>query len=129
MEVNDEGQPAPPPQDVAGFFAVLSADQRAALEALRLIIRAAAPETTEQIAYGVPAFKYRGRPFVSYSATKRHCSLHVQSPAVMDAHGDELAAYDTTRGTIHFQPDSPLPEALVTKLVRARMAETDTSMK
>lgn len=52
---------------------------------------------------------------------------YVQSPAVMEAHRDELTGYDTAKGTIRFQPDEPLPVELVTKLVEARMAETDAS--
>jgi uncharacterized protein YdhG (YjbR/CyaY superfamily) len=43
----------------------------------------------------------------------------------MDAHRDELGGYSTSKGTIHFEPAQPLPMALVTKLVKARMAETD----
>ena len=78
----------------------------------------------EGIGYGVPAFKYRGRPLVSFGAAKSHCAFYVQSPAVMDAHKDDLAGYDTSKGTIRFVPDTPLPDELVTKLVRARMAET-----
>ena len=80
----------------------------------------------------MPAFKYRGRPLVSFSAGrngKGPCAFYVQSPAVMAAHRDELAAYDTAKGTVHFMPSEPLPAALVTKLVHARMAETDAAGK
>jgi uncharacterized protein YdhG (YjbR/CyaY superfamily) len=115
--------------EIDAFLATLPDDKRAALEALRATIAAAAPEAEEAIAYGVPAFKYRGRPFVSFGATAGHCAFYVQSPAVMDAHREEIAGYDTTKGTIHFQADQPLPDALVTKLVRARMEEIDASRK
>ena len=111
--------------DVDAFLAGLSAAERGALEALRRTIADAAPAAVEGISYGVPAFKYRGRPLVSFGAGKSHCAFYVQSPAAMDAHKDELASYDTSKGTIRFTPDSPLPDDLVTKLVRARMAETD----
>jgi uncharacterized protein YdhG (YjbR/CyaY superfamily) len=47
------------------------------------------------------------------------------SPAVMEAHKDHLRGYDTTKGTVHFTADKPLPAALVTKLVRARIAENE----
>jgi uncharacterized protein YdhG (YjbR/CyaY superfamily) len=115
--------------DVDAFLAALPPDMRAALENLRRAIRAAAQGAEESINYGVPAFKYRGRPLVSFGAAKSHCSFYVQSPAVMDAHRDELAAYDTSKGTVHFAPDAPLPDALVAKVVRARMAETDATAK
>lgn len=111
--------------DVDAVLAVLPKATREALEALRETIRAAAPAAVESINYGVPAFKYRGRPFVSFGAGKAHCSFYVQSPAVMDAHADDLDGYDTSKGTIRFRADAPLPAALVTKLVRARMAEIE----
>ena len=111
--------------DVDAVLAALPGAVREALEALRETIRAVAPTAVEGINYGVPAFKYRGRPFVSFGAGKAHCSFYVQSPAVMDAHADELDGYDTSKGTIRFRAEEPLPAALVTKLVRARMAEIE----
>ncbi len=113
-------------------LAAFPEETRAELQRLRELIRAAAPEAVETISYGVPAFKYRGRPFVSFGAGKSgrgHCAFYVQSPTVMDAHRDELAGYDTSAGTIRFRPGQPLPEELVTKLVRARMAEIDASAR
>jgi uncharacterized protein YdhG (YjbR/CyaY superfamily) len=115
--------------DVDAFLAALPPETSAALENLRRAIRAAAPDAQESINYGVPAFKYRGRPLVSFGAAKGHCSFYVQSPAVMDGHRDELASYDTSKGTVRFPPDKPLPGALVAKLVRARLAETDATAK
>lgn len=111
--------------EVDAVLAALPEAERSALEALRRMIAAAAPEAVETISYGVPAFKYRGRPLVSFAAAKNHLSFFVQSPAVMEAHRDELAGFDTSKGTIRFSPARPIPEDLVTKLVRARMAETD----
>jgi uncharacterized protein YdhG (YjbR/CyaY superfamily) len=115
--------------EVDTFLAGLAPETRAALEGLRRAIAKAAPDAVEGISYGVPAFKYRGRPLVSFGAGKNHCSFYVQSPAVMDAYGDELARFDTAKGTIRFAPDKPLPAGLVTKLVKARMAETDEAAR
>lgn len=115
--------------DVDAFFAALPDQTRTALENLRRAIAAAAPDAEESINYGVPAFKYRGRPLVSLGAAKNHCSFYVQSLAVMEAHRDELASFDTSKGTVRFAPDAPLPDALVATLVRARMAETDATAK
>lgn len=117
--------PKPPPPEVESFLAALSPAFRAALEDLRAKIRAAAPEATEAIGYGVPAFRYRGRPLVSYGAGRRHCSFYVQSPAVMEAHAELLEGHDTSKGTIRFTPATPLPAELVATLVRARVAETE----
>ncbi len=114
-----------PPTDVQNFLNGLPEDVRAALVGLREMIRAAAPEAEERIGYATPAFYYRKRPLVSYGAAKSHCAFYVQSPAVMDAHKDELVGYDTSKGTVRFQADTPLPASLVETLVKARMAETD----
>jgi uncharacterized protein YdhG (YjbR/CyaY superfamily) len=113
----------PPPADVEAFLRAQPGDVRAALLHLRETIRAAAPDATEQLNYGVPAFKLRGRPFVSYGAGKDHCSFYVQSPAVMAAHADRLTGYRTSKGTVQFTPANPLPDDLVITLVRARVAE------
>lgn len=127
MKANDTATSATATAEINALLAKLPDEVRRALDALRQAIRSAAPEAIEAFSYGAPAFKYRGRPLVSYNAAKHHCSLYVMSPAVIDAHRGELGAYDTSKGTIRFTPDAPLPEALVTKLVKARMAETDAS--
>jgi uncharacterized protein YdhG (YjbR/CyaY superfamily) len=115
--------------EIDAFLAALPTDVRDALEALRRKIAAAAPDAVEAIAYGVPAFRYRGRPLVSFGAGKGHCAFYVQSPEVMEAHRAELEGYDTAKGTIRFAPDRPLPTALVTTVVRARVAETDAAAR
>jgi uncharacterized protein YdhG (YjbR/CyaY superfamily) len=111
------------------FLAKVPSDSRVALERLRALIRSVVPEAEEGLSYGVPAFKYRGRPLVSYGAGKTHCSFYVQSPEVMEAHAELVAGYDTSKGTVRFQPDHPLPAELVTTLVKARMAETDAKLE
>lgn len=113
--------------EIDAFLAGLPEDVREALEDLRRTIATAAPDAVEGIGYGVPAFRFRGRPLVSFGAGKNHCSFYVQSPAVLEAHREELAGYDTSTGTIRFQPDRPLPAPLVTKLVRARVAEVEAA--
>jgi uncharacterized protein YdhG (YjbR/CyaY superfamily) len=109
------------------ILAALPEDQRAALQALRETIAAAAPEAVEAISYSLPAFKYRGRPLVSYGAAKSHVAFYVMSPAAMVAHQDLLVGYDTTKGAVRFKPEEPLPDDLVTTLVKERQAETDTA--
>lgn len=115
-----------PAADVEAFLAAVPEEARVTLEKLRSTIRAAVPKATEAISYGVPAFKHQGRPLISYGATKTHCALYVMSPKVMRAHAAELAKYDTGKGTIRFPAGKPLPEALVRKLVKARIAEIET---
>jgi uncharacterized protein YdhG (YjbR/CyaY superfamily) len=113
--------------EVDTILARLPKDQQAALERLRAEIARSAPDAVEGISYGAPAFRYRGRPLVSYGAAKAHCAFYVMSPAVMEAHAEALAGYDTSKGTIRFASDEPLPPGLVRKLVEARIAEIDAA--
>lgn len=111
-------------RDVDAFLAAVPEEARGTLEKLRKTIRAAVPKATEGIGYGIPTFYHQG-PLVGYAASKNHCGFYVMSPAVMDAHRDELKPYDTATATIRFPHNKPLPAALVTKLVKARIAENE----
>ena len=113
-----------PPKDIDEYLAGLPEEHRAALEDLRKKIRAAAPRATEAINYGLPTFKQNGG-LVAFSATENHCSLHLMSPAVAKAYQEILRPYSTTTATVHFDTDQPLPAALVTKLVKARIVENE----
>lgn len=116
-----------PARDVDGYLAAVPADARAALERLRKIIRAAAPGASEVISYQIPAYRFKGRLLVSFAAHQNHCGFYVMSPEVMRAHAGELAKYETATGSIRFPADRPLPAALVTRLVKARIAENERS--
>jgi uncharacterized protein YdhG (YjbR/CyaY superfamily) len=111
------------PTTIDDYLAGLSAAQRAALEKLRKTIRAAAPQAEEGFSYGLPAFRVNGKPLVAFAATASHCAFYPMSGRTVKAHQDELADYDTSKGTIRFPADKPLPAALVRKLVKARLAE------
>jgi uncharacterized protein YdhG (YjbR/CyaY superfamily) len=115
--------------DIDAILGALPPDKRDALQALRETIAAAAPEAEEGISYALPAFRYRGRPLVSYGAASKHCAFYVMSPAVLEAHEALLAGFDTSKGTIRFRPDTPLPDDLVHTLVRARIAEIDAARR
>ena len=104
------------------YLAGLSEDKRVALENIRRIIKSVAPKATESISYQIAAFKLNGM-LVGFGATANHCAFYVMSPATMEAHRRELAGYDTSKGTIRFQAERPLPATLVRKLVKARIAE------
>jgi uncharacterized protein YdhG (YjbR/CyaY superfamily) len=110
------------------YLAALSDDKRAALEKLRKTIRAAAPEAEECISYQLPAFR-QGGPLVGFGATANHCAFYLMSSSTVEAHADDLKGYDTSKGTIRFQADKPLPVTLVRKLVKARLAENAARRK
>ncbi|MGA2346467.1 MAG: DUF1801 domain-containing protein [Candidatus Sulfotelmatobacter sp.] len=96
---------------------------RTTLIHLRAVIRSAVPaEATEMISYGMPMFKFNGM-LVAYAAFKNHCSLFPTGSGVLDRFEKELKGYRTSKGTIQFPPDKGLPDALVKKIVRARVKE------
>ena len=116
------------PKTIDEYLAAVSDDKRAALEKLRQTIHAAAPKAEECISYGLAAFRHNGM-LVAFGATAKHCAFYLMSSTMVEAHQDELKGYDTSKGTIRFQPDTPIPSALVRKLVKARIAENDALAK
>lgn len=111
------------PQTHNEYLAALSEDKRAALEDLRQAILAAAPGAQECISYQLPAFRLDGRMLVAYGATTKHCAFYLMSSSTVEAFEDDLEGYPTSKGTIRFQADQPLPASLVRKLVLARIEE------
>jgi uncharacterized protein YdhG (YjbR/CyaY superfamily) len=110
------------PQTIDEYLAPLSKEKRAALEKLRRAIKSAAPRAEECISYQVPGFRLSGKLLVSFGAAANHCAFYPGAHPVK-AHQDELKAYHTSKGTIRFPADSPLPGTLVRKLVKTRIAE------
>jgi uncharacterized protein YdhG (YjbR/CyaY superfamily) len=110
------------PKTIDEYLDVLTPDKRAALEKLRKIIRAAAPKAEECISYQIAAFRQNGM-LVGFGATGNHCAFFPFNSTTVTAYKEDLKGYDSSKGTIRFQPEKPLPAALVRKLVRARLAE------
>jgi len=111
-----------PPNTVDEYLARVPEPARSTLNEVRAAIRATVPpEATESISYGIPVFKHEG-VVVWFAAFSDHCSLF-PGASVIAAFKEELKDYQTSKGTIRFPADKPLPAALVKKLVKARMAE------
>lgn len=119
----------PKPKTTDDYLAVLNADQRSTLDKLRRTIRRIVPDAEECISYGLPAFRLDGRPLVAFGAAARHCAFYPMSAAVVAAHEDDLAEYDTSKGTIRFAIGKSLPVALVRKIIRSRIAEIAARQK
>jgi len=117
------------PSSVKQYLSWQNEEQRAALDRLRDVISAAAPEATEGISYSMPAFLLEGKGLVCYAAFKDHYSLFPMSAAVVSQHAKELGARVTGKGTIRFEYDERLPVGLIKKIVKTRIAELDAKKK
>ena len=106
------------------YLAALGEPERATLTFLRDTIMAIVPEAEQGISYRMPAFKLRGKTTAGFAAFKSHLSYLPHSRSVIPRLAEETAAYTSTKGSLHFPVDAPLPESLVRKLLEVRMAET-----
>jgi uncharacterized protein YdhG (YjbR/CyaY superfamily) len=116
------------PKTVDEYLARVPEPARTTLNKIRAVIRSVVPaETTEAISYGVPTFQYKG-PVIWFAAFSNHCSVF-PTAAVIEKFKDELKVYRTSKGTIQFPVDKPLPASLVKKMVKARLAEIESKSK
>ena len=114
-----------PPKDIDEYLAGVPEPARSTLNTVRAVIRSAAPaDAIEAISYGMPAFKYEGS-LVGFAAFSNHCSFFPMNSSLIQNFKDELRNFKTSKGTIRFAVDKPLPAALVKKMVKARVAENE----
>jgi uncharacterized protein YdhG (YjbR/CyaY superfamily) len=112
-----------PPKDIDEYLAGVPEPARTTLTKVRAVIRSAVPpDATEAISYRMPTFKYKGS-LVAFAAFKNHCSFFPMSLSVIEAFKNELKEFHTSKGTLQFPLDKPLPTALLKKLVKARVAQ------
>jgi len=116
------------PKNVDEYLAGVPEPARTALNKIRAAIRSAVPpEATETISYRMPAFKHKG-VLVWFAAFSKHCSLF-PTASVIEAFKDELQGFTTSKGTIQFPTDKPVPAALIKKLVKARVAQNESKKR
>ena len=107
------------------YLAEVPEPARSTLQHIRKVIWSVVPkETTEVISYRIPMFKYKGM-LVGYAAFAKHCSLFPTGSGVIEKFAKELKAFSTNKGTIRFTTEKPLPDALVKKIVKTRVAENE----
>ena len=110
------------PRSVDDYLAKLPEPARTALNKMRAAIRSALPaEATETISYSIPAFKHK-KVLVWFAAFSNHCSLF-PTASIIEEFKNELKDFSTTKGTVHFPIDKPLPVVLIKKMVKARAAQ------
>jgi len=116
-------------QDVRDYYASLPAPVRRRLRELRSVILSVAPDADETISYRIPAFKRGGRILVYCAGWKEHTSLYPLTAGMKQACAADLERFETSKGTIRFPNERPLPVAVVKRLVKARLRELDRVTK
>jgi uncharacterized protein YdhG (YjbR/CyaY superfamily) len=109
--------------EIDSYLAAVPEPQRTTLATVRATIRAILPEAEEGLAYGVPAYRVGGVAVAGFASATRHCSYFPMSGSITAELADELSGYATSKGSISFAADVPLPDALVERLVQARRDE------
>jgi len=117
------------PKNFEEYWAGIPADKRLALERLSAQIKSIVPDAVEVISYGMPAFKYKGRVLVGFAAFTHHCSFILWSGSTLEAHRDAVAGYETSKSTVHFTLENPIPEELVRLLILERLHENEAARK
>jgi uncharacterized protein YdhG (YjbR/CyaY superfamily) len=111
------------PLTIEEYFAAVPEPARSAMDQIRAAIRSVVPpETAEIISYKIPAFKHK-KVLVWYAAFSNHCSLF-PTAAVIESFKDELKDFSTSKGTIHFPLDKPMPVELIKKMVKERLGRS-----
>jgi uncharacterized protein YdhG (YjbR/CyaY superfamily) len=109
--------------EIDSYLAGLDEPKRATLERLRTSIMAVVPDADQCISYGAPAFKVRGKAVAGFAAFHSHLSYLPHSGSVLDELRDDVAGYETSKGSLRFAIDDPLPDGLVQQLITARLRE------
>jgi uncharacterized protein YdhG (YjbR/CyaY superfamily) len=112
------------PTTIDEYLSTVPIDRRTALQRLRKTILAIVPEADECISYAIPAFRLNGAVVAGFAATAKGCSYFPFSGSTLATLAADLEGYGQTKGAVHFTPDAPLPKSLVSKLLKARIAET-----
>src|SRR4051812_45169970 len=108
------------PSTVDSYLSDFSGTARERMDELRAIIRRELPDAEEVISYSMPSFKMK-KVLVYYAAWKDHIGFY-PTAGPMQAFEEELKSYYTTKGSVHFPYDKPIPAALVRKIVKHRVA-------
>ena len=124
MKKKKIGKATKVPRTVDEYLEGVPEPARTTLNKVRAVIRSVAPpEATEGISYGMPTFKYKGM-LASFAAFSDHCSLFPGAGPTIEFK-NELKNFQTSKGTIRFAPNKPLPATLLKRLVKARIAENE----
>ncbi len=106
-------------QSVDEYIDRFEGEVKSRLSKMRTLVRTEVPDAQESIAYGMPAYKLRGKPLVYFAGYDHHVGFYA-TPNGHEAFKDEFAAYKQGKGSVQFPNDQPLPVDLIKRVVRYR---------
>ena len=109
------------PKDIDAYIAGFPADVQQILEKVRMTIREAAPQAKETINYQIPTFTLEGN-LVHFAGFKQHIGFY-PTPSGIEKFKNELAGYESAKGSVQFPLDQPIPYDLISKIVAFRIQE------
>ncbi|MGD0876659.1 MAG: DUF1801 domain-containing protein [Anaerolineales bacterium] len=109
------------PYSIDEYIALYPEETQKILKQIRGTIKAAAPDAEEKISYQMPAFAQKGI-LVYFAGWKDHIGLY-PIPSGIQAFKQELSEYETSKGSIKFPLDKPIPLDLISRIVKFRLAE------
>ena len=112
-----------PKREIDRYLEALEEPKRSTLEAVRKSILDVISDAEQGMAYGMPAFRVEGKTVAGFAAFKHHLSYLPHSGSVLTALADDVAGYETSKGSLHFAVDKPLPKRLIKKLIATRLRE------
>ena len=107
------------------YLEALDPASRDAIGRVYAVAKTVVPDAEQGKGYGMPALVYRGKSLIAVMRAKTHIGVYPFSPDVVAAVAPELPGFSLDKGTIRFQPDEPLPEEVVAKIVELRRAQID----
>jgi uncharacterized protein YdhG (YjbR/CyaY superfamily) len=109
------------PQTIDAYIADFPLPVQQQLQSIREAVKKIAPEAAEKIGYGIPTFTLEGN-LVHFAAFKQHISFFPGSSGI-EAFKTDLAGYTTSKGTVQFPINQPIPVSLIKKITAYRVKQ------
>lgn len=110
---------------IDNYLKDVTPSQKEALVRIRTIIKETVPSAEEVFSWGMPTYKYNGKNLIHFAAFKEHMSLFPGALPDTKEMQEKLKTYKTSKGTIQFTEENPLPESLIKELIQNRIDEID----
>ena len=118
----------PSAKTIDEYIAGFPDETRAALQEMRALITAAAPDATETMSYAIPTFDLNGRHLVHFAGYEGHVGFY-PAPSGIAAFKAELKPFKSAKGSVQFPLDRPLPADLIRRMVAFRVEEEASRLR